>query len=203
MIIQNKTTHVIVLENKHFSREIPIEKEIHISPEEFANDRDVEISFFSFKKEKHVSEAKIERGLRGIDMWLETESDIPLITKANIEGCQRITLYERSNSFLFMYWKFRITNLKSIVIKSESTKKQHSLYSFHNKSDRKKFLTRTTVEASITMLIAIAFFITMCTASHVLSDILIYAGIGACFLASAVRKILYLFKAKSWGVRCH
>lgn len=193
MIIKNDTQHVVVVTNGHFSKEIAIGEDINISSEEISENYDFKFSFFSLKEEKSSSELKAERGLRGIDVWLETESNIPLITKTNVKNCEKITLWERSNTFLFMYWKIRVTNLKSIAVKSD-TKKNNIFYFFSHPSDKMCFLHRMIMEGLVTLLLSALLFIGV----QNITDTLVFGGISACFLASAIRKLVYMFKAMRW-----
>ena len=156
-------------------------------------------SFFSLKGEKSATELKFERGIKGFNLYFETESDIPLITGANVEGCEEVTLTECSNSFSFMYWKFRITNLRSIAVQSNIQRNHRTFRSFCNKSDKVRFLLRAAIEGSVYMLLAY-IFVHMFIIGENMTDDLIWLGIGVCFLTSAVRRIIYLIRAKRWRV---
>ncbi len=197
LIIKNDTQHVVVVTNGCFSKEIAIGEDINISREEISGNYDFEFSFFSLKKEKSSSELKAKRGLRGLDIWLETESNIPLITKTNVKNCEKITLSERSNTFLFMYCKIRITNLKSIAVKSD-TKRNSSFYFFSHPSDKMCFLRRMIVEGLVTLLLSALLFIGVYAIRQNITDTLVFGSISACFLASAIRKLVYMFKAMRW-----
>lgn len=198
MLIKNETSRVVSFKSEHCSGEIAIGDSVRVSDEQILEDDTFEFSFFSLKKEKRASELKAERGIKGLDIWVETESNLPLITKTSVKGCESLTLCERENTFFLMYWRFRITNLKSVAVTADG-KRQKSSYAFCHLADKRCFLRRMTVEGSLALLISILIGWNVWGASF--SDAWIAMGIGAGFLASAVRKLIYLFWAMGRDVQ--
>ena len=200
MTIKNDTNHVVVVKNRNFTKEIAIGNEVILNNQEINGDYNFEFSFFSFKKARHSRYMDIERGIKGVVLVCKTESDIPVITKTNVENCQKIVLNEISNTFLFMYWKLRITNLKRIVLKTYNITKQRKFFSFYNSFDKKTFLKRAATEGIITLSVCILLFAIMFMTSEIWTDWLIYAILIMCFFTSAIRKLLYYFFARRWNV---
>lgn len=202
MIVKNDTKRVVCVKNGHFQKEIAIGDSVRIFDEEIAGDYDFAFSFFSLKKEKRHSEVKTGRGLRGLDIWLETESNIPLTVKANAEGCERLTLREKESSFFFMYWKFRITNLVRAVAVAEDGKKRRGAASFCGASDRRRFLCRMAVEGMITLAVAIFWLFSLWKDGAADAGDFFFGSVGVCFLLSALRKLAYFFLAFRWKTAC-
>ena len=200
MIIKNNTNHVVVVKNQNFTKEIAIGNEVILNNQEINGQYNFEFSFFSFKKAKHSRYMDVERVIKGVVLVLETESDIPVITKTNVENCQKIVLNEISNTFLFMYWKLRITNLKRIVPKTPNITKQRKFFSFYNSFDKKTFLKRAAMEGVITLSVSLLLLVAMFMTSESWTDWLIYAILTTCFFTSAIRKLLYYFFARRWNV---
>lgn len=200
LIIKNNTNHVVVVRNNGFIKEIAIGEVVTINTNEINGDYNFEFSFFSFRKEQYTSGVEIKHAIKGVALLRESQSDIPLITKTNVEHCEKIVLNEISNTFLFMYWTFRITNLKRIDPEIDKLKTRRKCFSFYNCTDKKKFLKRTAIEGVITLFISIILFITMYMTSENWTDRLIYLIPTACFFTSAVRKLLFSFFARRWNV---
>ena len=199
MRIKNNTNRVVAFKNKYFNKEIAIGDTMEISNETHLGDYDWEFSFFSFRGEKSSTELKFERGIKGYDLFFETESCIPLITNANVEGYEELTLSEYSVNFMFLYWKYRITHLRSVAVHSAENRLPQTDYAFYSKSDKVSFILRAAVEGIAYMLLAVVFA-AMFIRGENMTDYLILLMIGACFLTSAIRRIIYLIRAKRWRV---
>ena len=200
MTIKNDTNHVVVVKNQNFAKEIAIGDEVVLNNQEIKEDYNFEFSFFSFKKAKNSVDIDIKHVIKGTMLVIETESDIPVITKTNVENCEKIILNESSNTFLFLYWKFRTTNLKRIVPQNYKKTKLRKIFSFYNLSDKKTFLRRVAIEGVITLFVSILLFERLVMTSESWTAWLIYAIVTMCFFTSAIRKLLYYFFARLWKV---
>ncbi len=195
MIVKNETPHVAVIENSHFRREIAIGDAVHITDEEIGGDLQLSMYYFSYRKEKKHSEVKAERGLRGMDVWLETESILPQRLQVCAEGLDRITLRDRTPTFMFFYLKVRLTHLKRVGVWAKG-KRRGGAYRFSSPKEKRRFILRMAIEGGVTLALSLALLIPLILDFR---EPLVPLLIGGGLLLSAIRKLVYLFSALRQG----
>ena len=195
MIVKNETPHVAVVENSHFRREIASGDTVHITDAQIGGDLQLSMYYFSYRKEKKHSEVKAERGLRGMDVWLETESILPQRLQVCAEGLDRITLRDRTPTFMFFYLKVRLTHLKRVDVWAKG-KRRGGSYRFFSPKEKRLFIRRMAIEGGVTLALSLALLIPLILDFR---EPLVPLLIGGGLLLSAIRKLVYLFFALRQG----
>ena len=195
MIIYNNTKHVVIVKNRSFLKEIAIGDSVSINKEEIRDDFEFEFSYFSFKRETHRGQFDI----RLKEFGHYSESEIPITTKTNVEGCEKLFLRDDTRYFLFTSWTSRTTSL--IVIKAvwEGSKKNKNFLFFTNPSDKRLFLIRMVFQSIITLAITILLFQNILSFSpETWREYIFPIVVALSFFASGFRKLCYFFAAIFW-----
>jgi hypothetical protein len=185
---------VVVVKNQSFLKEIAIGDRISINTDEIKDDFEFEFSYFSFRKEKREG---------GFDIHLKefghySQSEIPIITKADIKGCEELFLKDDARYFMFTTWTARTTSLAIIKPVLNGHKKVKTFFSFINPSDKRLFLLKMGFQSVITLAIAFLLFPFREAVVEAWGEFILLTVAFLAFFASGFRKLCYIFSTIFW-----
>lgn len=199
--IKNNTQHVVVVSNKYFSCEVPINETITLSDSEIKDDCVFQFSYFSLK-EGHIERAiSIEKGIdRQLGLWYSSKSIIPVKTVFDVEHYNYIDLIEKNTGIYFVVLFFKSFCLKGITIKHHNNEKNHC---FINKADKKRLFRNMCIELMVAipiLLLLLSMLPFLFIETWEMATAIIYLLSTFLFLCVCTRNIIHCCILHRWNV---